>query len=75
MAYGHVHYLHWSGNATHYNFTIPCFKANDNYLKANGVTEPDYGIIEVIIEPNEEILLYSYTLQGDQYPVEEPVRI
>lgn len=74
-AYGHVHYLHWTGNATHFNFTIPCWKANDTYLRANGVTEPDYGIIEVIIEPNEEILFYPYVLQNESYPVTEPYKI
>jgi hypothetical protein len=74
-AYGHVHYYHTSGNDTHTNFTIPCFKANDTYLRANGVTEPDYGLIEVIVEPNEEIIVYPYTLRGEDYPVQEPYKL
>lgn len=71
-AYGHAHYFHLSGNDTHYNFVIPCFKANDTYLKQYGVTEPDYGIVEVIVEPNEDIIVFPYTLRGEDYPVTDP---
>jgi hypothetical protein len=71
-AYGHVHYYHVSGNDTHYNFTIPCWKSSDSYLKAKGIVEPDFGIVEIIIEPNHEIIMYPYTLRGSDYPVEQP---
>jgi hypothetical protein len=74
-AYGHVHYYHQSGNATHNNFTIPCWKANDTYLNQYGVTEPDFGIVEVIVEPNNEIIIHPYVLSGSDYPVEEPYRL
>lgn len=74
-AYGHAHYYHISGNATHYNFVIPCFKSNDTYLKANGITEPDYGMVEVIVEPNEDVIVFPYVLSGDDYPVDEPYNL
>lgn len=74
-AYGHAHYYHYSGNETHHNFVIPCFKANDTYLRANGVTEPDFGIVEVIVEPNDEVIVLPYTLRGSDYPVTEPYKL
>jgi Calcineurin-like phosphoesterase len=70
-AYGHVHYYHYTGNATHHNFTIPCWKGSDTFLAANGVTEPDYGIVEVLIEPNSEVTIHPYVLDGADYPVED----
>ncbi len=71
-AYGHAHYYHYSGNATHHNFVIPCQKANDTYLRANGITEPDYGIIETIVEPNDQVIVLPYVLRGIEYPTQAP---
>lgn len=67
-AYGHVHYYHFGGNATHLNFTIPCWKHKDSFLDERDVTQPDFGIVEVIIEPNSEYSIHPYTLTGDDYP-------
>jgi hypothetical protein len=74
-AYGHVHYFHTAGNETHHNFTIPCWKANDSHLTLNGITDPDYGFVEVIVEPNSDISVHPYTLRGDKYPAEMPYSI
>lgn len=70
-AYGHAHYYHYSGNATHHNFVIPCWKASDTFLTDKGVTEPDFGIVEVIIEPNSEVIIHPYVLDGEDYPVND----
>lgn len=71
-AYGHAHYYHYSGNATHHNFVIPCWKRNDTHLKQYGITEPDFGIVEVIVEPNDQVIVLPYVLRGEQYPAEKP---
>jgi len=70
--YGHVHYFHITGNDKHYNFTIPCFKGKDDYLEEKDVSEPDYGIVEVIIEPNGDVAIHPFLLHGPDYPVEKP---
>jgi len=67
--YGHVHYHHFTGNATHLNFTIPCWKAKDDFLADKDPSEPDFGIVELILEPNGEFELHPYTLSGKDYPV------
>ena len=67
-AYGHTHYYHYTGNATHHNFTIPCWKYPDSHLSSTGVSMPDFGIVEVIIEPNSEVTVHPYTLLGNDYP-------
>ena len=67
-AYGHTHYYHYTGNATHHNFTIPCWKYPDSHLSSTGVSMPDFGIVEVIIEPNSEVTVHPYTLLGSDYP-------
>lgn len=75
VGYGHSHYYHLSGNASDLNFNCPCFKANDEFLQMNGVSEPDFGIVEVIIDPDSEIQIRPLLLSGDDYPVESPIEM
>ncbi len=68
--YGHTHYYHYVGNASHLNMTIPCWKGKDSFLQDKDVSEPDFGIVEIIIEPNSQIEFHGYVLEGEDYPVD-----
>jgi hypothetical protein len=71
--YGHAHYCHFTGSATHWNIIVPCWKGRDSFLQKKISPEPDYGIIEVTVETNGKVLIYEHTLKGSDYPVEYPV--
>lgn len=73
--YGHAHYYFVTGNASHYNINVPCWKGKDKYLLQKVSSEPDYGIMEIVVEPNGRVLLYPHTLRGSDYPVEPPVNM
>lgn len=70
--YGHSHYYFVTGNATHYNINVPCWKMNDTFLQEKGVTEPELGIMEFVVEPNGRTLLYPHVVGKKDYPVEPP---
>jgi len=68
---GHVHYFtrvsftHTSG------FTCPAWKLPDAHLFRGGVggTKPDIGVVECIVEPNEDVLIRPIIVETDLKPL------
>lgn len=66
----HVHYHVMVRFASSLGFTTPAWKFPDPHLLRGGLggTSPTIGTVEVIVEPNGEILVYPHVLETKFYP-------
>ena len=66
----HVHYYCEVRYANSLGYTTPCWKLPDEHLLRGGLggTAPTIGIVENIIEPNGDILVYPHTIKAKRYP-------
>ena len=71
VARGHVHY-HVRVSFTHTTgFTNPAWKLPDAHLFRGGVggTKPDIGVVECIVEPNEDVIVRPIIVETDLKPL------
>ena len=67
----HVHYfVHVEFTHTH-GFTTPAWKFPDAHLFRGGVggTKPDIGVVECIVEPNEDVIVRPIIVETDLKPL------
>lgn len=69
-ARGHVHYHVRVGFHHTQGFTNPAWKLPDAFLfrHGQGGTKPDIGMVECIVEPNQEVLIKSHIRDIDMKP-------
>ncbi len=69
-ARGHVHYHVRVGFTHTQGFTNPAWKLPDAHLfrHGQGGTKPDIGMVECIVEPNEEVLIKPHIRDIDMRP-------
>ncbi len=69
-ARGHVHYHVRVGFTHTQGFTNPAWKLPDAHLfrHGQGGTKPDIGMVECIVEPNEEVLIRPHIKDIDMKP-------
>jgi hypothetical protein len=66
----HVHYFVYVRFSNQHGFTTAAWKLPDSHLFRGGLggTAPSIGTVEVIIEPNNEVLVYPHIINNDKYP-------
>ncbi|MCH6573661.1 MAG: hypothetical protein IH795_00430 [Bacteroidetes bacterium] len=70
-ARGHVHYFVKVEYAHTQGFTNPAWKLPDAHLFRHGLggTKPDIGMVECIVEPNEDVLIKKHLVEVDIKPL------
>lgn len=67
---GHVHYYALAGFLHSVGYTNLCMQFPGEYMYKSGMggADPAIGMSEIIIEPNDEVIVRPHALTGDKYP-------